>query len=411
MDSIPQEYVELAEQIATKLEDWAEPKDETGLRHKYVGHLKPIGIALEGFEEILNWLHSNRPESGEYVQSAYNRLVSQAKLDDHLLDSLYEGEEVFSEGAALGLAFTLREIVKMPQGVVEVVADKPSIEDVECRRLSEGVRLLREFRSTFMSCATVESEGIFPWAFWDFDKTKLGGATGILYLNAHPATGKISCRFIPKLEGEEQSWTHHETDYDLNEYERLLFSTWSYDTGYALNRNEESRAVWYIEDQAFADQLEDIAGRIDNLLNAMHEVWGLPSHVHSAMVAVRNHTPKWKCGRVAWHFVMELDRCIRDFELECKRLSMVPRTAEPKVEAEKEAQSNQYAPAAEEPKKPGPRSKYTSQKIKNMLTSYEKHLQEKNDVKYAWNCVAEEHGIPSGKAAEMAVGRYRKKNK
>lgn len=56
-------------------------------------------------------------------------------------------------------------------------------------------------------------------------------------------------------------------------------------------------------------------------------------------------------------------------------------------------------------------SKYTPEKIKNMLVSYDKHLHEKNGVKYAWNCVAEEQGIPSGKAAEMAVRRYQKKNK
>lgn len=63
------------------------------------------------------------------------------------------------------------------------------------------------------------------------------------------------------------------------------------------------------------------------------------------------------------------------------------------------------------PQKSGPKAKYTSEKIQNMRTSYEKHFQEKNDVKYAWNCVAEEHNIKSGKAAEMAVRRYQKKNK
>ncbi len=63
------------------------------------------------------------------------------------------------------------------------------------------------------------------------------------------------------------------------------------------------------------------------------------------------------------------------------------------------------------PKKPGKRGKYTTERIKNMLISFENHFQEKNDVKYAWNCVADEHGIKSGKAAEMAVRRHQKENK
>lgn len=64
-----------------------------------------------------------------------------------------------------------------------------------------------------------------------------------------------------------------------------------------------------------------------------------------------------------------------------------------------------------QPKKIVQKSKYTPEKIKNMLTSYDKHFEERNDVKYAWNCVAEEHSIKSGKAAEMAVRRHQEKNK
>lgn len=64
-----------------------------------------------------------------------------------------------------------------------------------------------------------------------------------------------------------------------------------------------------------------------------------------------------------------------------------------------------------QPKKIVQKSKYTPEKIKNMLTSYDKHFEESNDVKYAWNCVAEEHSIKSGKAAEMAVRRHQEKNK
>jgi len=61
--------------------------------------------------------------------------------------------------------------------------------------------------------------------------------------------------------------------------------------------------------------------------------------------------------------------------------------------------------------KPGRKSKYTPEKIKNMRASFAKHLQEEKGVKYAWDCVAEEHHIKSGKAAEMAVRRHQKENK
>ncbi|MFX0194681.1 MAG: hypothetical protein ACFFCW_01065 [Candidatus Hodarchaeota archaeon] len=57
------------------------------------------------------------------------------------------------------------------------------------------------------------------------------------------------------------------------------------------------------------------------------------------------------------------------------------------------------------------KSKYTPGKIKNMQTSFNKHLNENKGVKYAWECVAEEHGLRHGKAAEMAVRRHSKKNK
>lgn len=116
MGSMPPEYVQLAKQIADKLDDWADPKDDTGLRHEYVGHLKPISIALEGFDEVLEWLHLNRPEAGEFIQRQYDGLISNAKLDDHLLESFYKGDEIFSVGSASGLAWALRSTIEMLEG-------------------------------------------------------------------------------------------------------------------------------------------------------------------------------------------------------------------------------------------------------------------------------------------------------
>jgi len=113
-----EKYIRLAEQIACKLEDWANPKTKTGLRYEYVGHLRPISIALEGFDKLLDWLHSNKAELGKVVQAGYDKLVSKAKLDGHLLETLYDGDEVFSEQCAIDLADTLRVVVAMLENVV-----------------------------------------------------------------------------------------------------------------------------------------------------------------------------------------------------------------------------------------------------------------------------------------------------
>lgn len=204
-----------------------------------------------------------------------------------------------------------------------------NIDDYELsHRLSKSLELLKEFRSAFMHWAIVESEGKFPSAFLEFDIEELEGATGILQLNSHPRTGRISCRFKPQFGGEELSWTHYETGYDLSEYERLLFSTWSYDTGYALDRNEKSEAVWYIDDQAIADRLEDIAEKVDELLNTIDDPL---STFYAVISTVKNHKPKWKPGRVSWYYIKELDERIRELELTYKRLS-IGTEAKPKIE-------------------------------------------------------------------------------
>ncbi len=83
-NDMTKKYVKLAEQFARNLEDWANPKDKTGLRYEYIGHLKPIRIALEGFDELLDWLHSNEAELGKVVQAEYDKLVSQAKCSDYI---------------------------------------------------------------------------------------------------------------------------------------------------------------------------------------------------------------------------------------------------------------------------------------------------------------------------------------
>ena len=73
------------------------------------------------------------------------------------------------------------------------------------------------------------------------------------------------------------------------------------------------------------------------------------------------------------------------------------------------AEASQSQTKSEE--KDGQKSKYTPEKIKNMQASFDKHIEENKGVKYAWECVAEEHGLKTGKAAEMAVRRHQKKNK
>jgi hypothetical protein len=101
---------ELSERIAAALEDWADPKNNEGLRHEYVGHERPIRIALTGFDELLRWLRSARPDMAGHIEALYDSLIEKARLDDHLLDTLYETDTVHSEDAALGLATGLRAI-------------------------------------------------------------------------------------------------------------------------------------------------------------------------------------------------------------------------------------------------------------------------------------------------------------
>jgi hypothetical protein len=109
---MPKEYVELAEQIADNLEDWANPIGETGIRNEYTGCLKPIDDALKGIDELLSWLHLNSKELGEFLQINYDSFISKVEIDNHLMEHLYEGNVVFSEEDALDFADTLRSIAK-----------------------------------------------------------------------------------------------------------------------------------------------------------------------------------------------------------------------------------------------------------------------------------------------------------
>jgi hypothetical protein len=101
---------EVSERIAAALEDWADPKDEDGLRYEYVGFERPIRIALTGFDELLRWLRSARSEVASHIQILHDDLVEKAQLDDHLLETLFDSDVVHSEAAALELVDALRGI-------------------------------------------------------------------------------------------------------------------------------------------------------------------------------------------------------------------------------------------------------------------------------------------------------------
>ena len=318
MNSIPTKYVELAERIASNLEDWANPNGESEQHKEFTGHANSIRITLEGFDELLDWLRLNRSEDAGYAKAAYDALISEARKCDALLKSAYKGEVSISEKTVLGLAFTLRSIVEMAE---HVVVDEESIKDDMSQRLYQSLELVKEFRSTFLRWATVESRGKYPLDTFDlFFEGLPEEATGTSRLNYHPHTGKISCRFRPETGGKELSFTYPETSCDLTEYERLLFSKWSYDDGYALDENERSRAVWFIEDQSIADRFQDIAEKVDGLLNTDARSFPLvlPAEVLST---IRNNRPKWKPSRVSWSYVRELDERILDLERELKHHS------------------------------------------------------------------------------------------
>ena len=195
-----------------------------------------------------------------------------------------------------------------------------STDDYELsHRLSKSLELLKEFRSEFIRWATVESKGIIPSAFLN-ESDELKGAAGVLELVFHSHTEKISCIFKPRHGQEKLSWTHYER-YCLDEYERLLFSTWSYDTGFTLDRDESSEAVWYIDDQSTADRLEDITKKVSKILNLVTEPKGLAFTAACTIGTVKNQKPKWKPGRVDWSYIKELDKRISDLEDTLERLS------------------------------------------------------------------------------------------
>lgn len=100
--------IEVSERMAAALEDWAHPKDEEGLRHKYVGFERPIRIALTGFDDLLNWLRFTRPDVAAVIQAVHDDFIKMAQLDDHLLDTFYNSDTVHSEDAAMDLADQLR---------------------------------------------------------------------------------------------------------------------------------------------------------------------------------------------------------------------------------------------------------------------------------------------------------------
>lgn len=192
-------------------------------------------------------------------------------------------------------------------------------------RFYKSIELLKEFRSTFLRWAVVESEGKLPSVFLSEDCAELEGATGILEVVFHGK--KFSCIFKPQFEVEELRWTSpDEEEYDLSEYERLLFSIWDYGTGHSLERNEHSTAVWYIDDQATADRLEDIAERVSETLNTITKPKSLAWTAASTIATVKNLKPKWKPGRINWFYIRTLDEHLHDLESTLNRLSVSTET-------------------------------------------------------------------------------------
>ena len=193
-------------------------------------------------------------------------------------------------------------------------------------RWSKGLILLKEFRSLFISLATVESIGDFPWDFWDFHPDMIENRKGVFQLKFLSGTGKLSCTFRSGFgmeEGDLRKWTHelvgrNKQQSNISEYEELLFSIWSYDIGQALDRRDSSEANWYIPDFATANRLEHIAERIDGIMNTILEHLDLCFGVGDVGSIVRNRKPKWCPGRISWSYVKELDEKIREFESELR---------------------------------------------------------------------------------------------
>ena len=130
---------------------------------------------------------------------------------------------------------------------------------------------------------------------------------------------KCSCFFQPDGESERISWEYpqegdYEPDYDLCSYEETLFSIWDYDTGYSLERDEGSKAVWCIDDFGDVNRLEDFAKRIDKILLPIRLVKGYSLTTGSILNALRDGKTKWMPGRVDWSYIKYLDKAIKTCE-------------------------------------------------------------------------------------------------
>jgi hypothetical protein len=174
-------------------------------------------------------------------------------------------------------------------------------------------KLLRVLKGEFLRLAVVEAEGILPLSLMTTDEmSELNGKSGLTEIIFHGH--KCSCSFTP-IGGERISWCNDDADCP-GKYESLLFYTWDYTTGYALNRDEQySHANWYVSDPADASLLEYIAKKIDKLLLPLLDCKGLIFTNAKISSSIRPlELPMWKPGRFEWSFIQHLDEAIKTCE-------------------------------------------------------------------------------------------------
>jgi hypothetical protein len=191
-------------------------------------------------------------------------------------------------------------------------------EDELVERFEKIIELLKELRSTFLRYIVVEAEGQIPSRLLAASVSYLCGAKGFLTMVFHGH--KCSCFFQPGGESERIDWEFpeegdYEPGYDLCCYEETLFSIWDYDTGYSLERGEDSKAVWCIDDFGDVNRLEDIAEKLDKLLLPVYQIKGYRFTAVEVAGALRPpESPKWMPSRVDWSYIKYLDEAIKTCE-------------------------------------------------------------------------------------------------
>ncbi len=201
------------------------------------------------------------------------------------------------------------------------------------------VEALRTFRRTFLEKTSVKGRCILPeklarifgpaWSGYGNIEIRYGGKS--IHSN-----DPYECIF-QKSDGSWAGWNLNDV-VTLEDYERLIFSCWSYTDGQALDVNDSDELCmisWGIKLEV-CSALERKAQDIDMLLIPLSRINSYKEYVKKISNIIRNGNSEWMPYRVHWTYIKELDEVINELELADEQYS---------ADTEQEEISNKLAQA------------------------------------------------------------------